>query len=50
MHEAYANASNFEEAHSKRLEIKITDAPRPFREELAKVGLSDALKKCRRSL
>ena len=25
------------------VEIKIADAPRPFREELVKVGLSDAL-------
>jgi hypothetical protein len=25
------------------VEIKIADAPRPFREELAKVGLSEAL-------
>jgi SulP family sulfate permease len=31
------------ELGAKGVEIKIADAPRPFREELAKVGLSDAL-------
>lgn len=40
-------AQRFAELHRELLEqgveIKIADAPRPFREELAKVGLSDAL-------
>ncbi len=40
-------AQRFAELHKELLEqgvqIKIADAPRPFREELAKVGLSDAL-------
>ena len=31
------------ELGAQGVEIKIADAPRPFREELAKVGLSDAL-------
>ncbi|MEI7843497.1 MAG: SulP family inorganic anion transporter [Gallionellaceae bacterium] len=40
-------AQRFAELHREMLgqgvEIKIADAPRPFREELAKVGLSEAL-------
>lgn len=40
-------AQRFAQLHreltSQGVEIKIADAPRPFREELAKVGLSDAL-------
>ena len=40
-------AQRFAELHrelsEQGIEIKIADAPRPFREELAKVGLSDAL-------
>jgi SulP family sulfate permease len=40
-------AQRFAELHrelaERGVEIKIADAPRPFREELAKVGLSDAL-------
>lgn len=40
-------AQRFAELHKELLErgvqIKIADAPRPFREELAKVGLSEAL-------
>lgn len=40
-------AQRFAEFHreltDQGIEIKIADAPRPFREELAKVGLSDAL-------
>jgi SulP family sulfate permease len=40
-------AQRFAELHrelrAQGVEIKIADAPRPFREELAKVGLSDAL-------
>lgn len=40
-------AQRFAELHrelrDQGIQIKIADAPRPFREELAKVGLSDAL-------
>lgn len=40
-------AQRFAELHrelsAQGVEIKIADAPRPFREELAKVGLTDAL-------
>jgi SulP family sulfate permease len=40
-------AQRFAELHrelrEQGVEVKIADAPRPFREELAKVGLSDAL-------
>jgi SulP family sulfate permease len=40
-------AQRFAELHrelsEQNIEIKIADAPRPFREELAKVGLSDTL-------
>ena len=40
-------AQRFAELHrelrAQGVEVKIADAPRPFREELAKVGLSDAL-------
>jgi SulP family sulfate permease len=43
----FTAAQRFAELHRELLaqgiEIKIADAPRPFREELAKVGLSDAL-------
>lgn len=40
-------AQRFAELHrelnEKGIEVKIADAPRPFREELAKVGLSEAM-------
>lgn len=43
----FTAAQRFAELHrelrAQGIEIKIADAPRPFREELAKVGLSDAL-------
>jgi SulP family sulfate permease len=43
----FTAAQRFAELHRELealgVEIKIADAPRPFREELAKVGLSDAL-------